>query len=160
MINPVNHTDSPETVSTYMAEPYVMAADVYSVQPHAGRAGWTWYTGSAAWMYRLIVESLLGISLQVDRLRLEPCLPANWNGFTISYRYRETVYQIAVKHSQPDDTGISVLLDGIRQDGNTIPLLDDHAEHKVEVQLGRTPDTERNRGKNVEHEYDGDDGIS
>ena len=78
MINPVNHARSPEEVATYRVEPYVVAADVYACPPHTGRGGWTWYTGSAAWMYRLIVESLLGLRLEVDRLRFAPCLPADW----------------------------------------------------------------------------------
>ena len=75
MINPVNHARTPEGVATYKVEPYVVAADVYALAPHTGRGGWTWYTGSAGWMYRLVVESLLGLRLEVDRLRFAPCLP-------------------------------------------------------------------------------------
>jgi len=97
MINPVNHGKSAEMIGTYKVEPYVVAADVYAVSPHTGRGGWTWYTGSAAWMYRLIVESLLGLKLEVDRLHVAPCLPADWWGFTVHYRYRETLYHINVK---------------------------------------------------------------
>ncbi len=78
---------------TYKVEPYVVAADVYAVAPHTGRGGWTWYTGSAGWMYRLIVESLLGLRLEVDKLRLAPCLPATGK-LQVHYRYRETVYHI------------------------------------------------------------------
>ena len=79
LINPLAHGASPAAIETYKVEPYVVAADVYAVAPHVGRGGWTWYTGSAGWMYRLIVESLLGLRLQGDRLRVEPCLPADWN---------------------------------------------------------------------------------
>ena len=96
MINPVNHATSPEGIATYRVEPYVVAADVYALSPHTDRGGWTWYTGSAGCMYRLIVESLLGLRLEVDTLRVAPCLPADWTAFTVHYRYRETAYHIAV----------------------------------------------------------------
>ena len=96
IINPVNHSRSPEGIATYKVEPYVVAADVYALSPHTGRGGWTWYTGSAGWMYRLIVESLLGLRLEVDKLHFAPCLPADWKEFKLHYRYRETVYHIAV----------------------------------------------------------------
>jgi cyclic beta-1,2-glucan synthetase len=92
MINPVNHARSSEETATYKVEPYVAAADVYAVPPHTGRGGWTWYTGSAAWMYRLIVESLPDLSLEVDKPRLTPSLHADWEGFQMHYRYRKTVY--------------------------------------------------------------------
>ena len=88
MINPVNHARSPEELATYKVEPYVMAADIYAVAPHIGRGGWTWYTGSAGWMYRLIVESLLGLRLEVDKLYFAPCFPADWTGFKVHYRFR------------------------------------------------------------------------
>ena len=81
MINPVNHAKSATAMATYKVEPYVVAADVYALSPHTGRGGWTWYTGSAGWMYRLITESLLGLRLEVDQLHFEPCLPAGWEGF-------------------------------------------------------------------------------
>ena len=142
LINPLAHGASPAAIETYKVEPYVVAADVYAVAPHVGRGGWTWYTGSAAWMYRLVVESLLGLRLEGDRLRIEPCLPADWTGFTVHYRYRETVYHIAV-HQTPHATGDERLsLDGHDQAGLAIPLVDDHLEHRVEVWVraaGRSP---------------------
>ncbi|MBN1514759.1 MAG: cyclic beta 1-2 glucan synthetase, partial [Phycisphaerae bacterium] len=88
MINPVNHAMSPEAIATYKVEPYVVSADVYALSPHTGRGGWTWYTGSAGWMYRLIVESLLGLRLEVDKLHVAPCLPVDWEAFKVHYRYR------------------------------------------------------------------------
>ena len=97
LINPVTHGATPEAIATYRVEPYVVAADVYAVPPHTGRGGWTWYTGSAGWMYRLIIESLLGLRLDVDKLRFAPCLPADWSSFKIHYRYRETFYHITVR---------------------------------------------------------------
>jgi cellobiose phosphorylase len=131
MINPVNHGGSAEGIATYKVEPYVVAADVYAVAPHTGRGGWTWYTGSAAWMYRLIMESLLGLRLEVDRLYVEPCIPDDWEGFTVHYRYRETVYHIKVVQGHGGTTRVTV--DGIEQQGASVPLADDHREHAVEV---------------------------
>ena len=126
MINPVNHAKSAAAVATYKVEPYVMAADVYAAAPHTGRGGWTWYTGSAGWMYRLAVESLLGLRLEGDKLRLAPCLPASWPGFKLRYRYRDTVYRIAVVR---DETG------SVEHSDHVIPLVDDRAEHRVEVRI-------------------------
>ena len=134
MINPVNHARSAKETATYKVEPYVVAADVYAVPPHTGRGGWTWYTGSAAWMYRLIVESLLGLRLEVDKLRFTPCIPADWESFKVHYRYRETVYHITVL--QPGGGSVtSVIVDGVEQHDNVIPLLDDRQEHSVEVRI-------------------------
>ncbi len=129
LINPANHAKSKDAIAVYKVEPYVMAADIYAVSPHTGRGGWTWYTGSAGWMYRLVIESLLGLRLEVDRLHIEPCLPAHWPGFTLHYRYRETVYHITVQ--QTGAAGLS--LDGEEVEGQGIPLLDDHREHAVRV---------------------------
>ncbi len=135
MINPLNHAGSPEAIAIYKVEPYVMAADVYALSPHIGRGGWTWYTGSAGWMYRLIVESLLGLRLEVDKLRFTPCLPADWQGFTMHYRYRETVYHINVKPMTAGKGEAMVTVDGVEQPDMTIPLIDDHQEHAVEVRV-------------------------
>lgn len=135
MINPVNHARSPEQSATYKVEPYVVAADVYAVTPHTGRGGWTWYTGSAAWMYRLIVESLLGLSLEVDKLHFAPCLPADWEGFKIHYRYGETVYHIEVLQTPAGNGEMHISVDGIEQPDKTIPLVDDRKEHWAEVRI-------------------------
>jgi cyclic beta-1,2-glucan synthetase len=133
MINPVNHSRSAEGVSTYKVEPYVMAADVYAVPPHTGRGGWTWYTGSAGWMYRLILESLLGLRLEVDKLRFASCLPVDWGGFKLHYRYRETTYHINVFQGNAGQVQARVVIDGILRDDDAIPLVDDRREHAVEV---------------------------
>ncbi len=135
MINPINHANSPESIATYKVEPYVVAADVYALSPHTGRGGWTWYTGSAGWMYRLIVESLLGLKLEVDKLRLAPCLPADWKGFTLHYRYRETVYHITVLQTRDGNGEMSVTVDGVDRHDKVIPLVDDRQEHSVEVKI-------------------------
>ena len=118
-------------------EPYVVAADVYAVSPHTGRGGWTWYTGSAGWMYRLIVESLLGLRLEVDKLRFAPCLPADWKAFKVHYRYRETVYHIAVEGTEAAAGETSVTVDGFEQHDQIVRLVDDHQEHSVQVGIGR-----------------------
>jgi cellobiose phosphorylase len=137
LINPLHHGRSADSVAVYKVEPYVVAADVYSVAPHTGRGGWTWYTGSAGWMYRLVVESLLGLTLQVDddgaRLLIRPCLPVAWTGYHVDYRFRETTYRIDI-----DSAGAaapSVTVDGVLQPGGGIPLVDDGRAHAVRVVL-------------------------
>jgi cyclic beta-1,2-glucan synthetase len=137
MINPVNHALSAQGTSIYKVEPYVVAADVYATTPHVGRGGWSWYTGSAGWMYRLILESLLGLRLAKDKLHLAPCLPAGWPGFKLHYRYRETVYHITVSQTRSEGDAPSaepsVTVDGVEQNDKAIPLVDDHREHFVGV---------------------------
>jgi len=137
MINPVSHADSADAIATYKVEPYVVAADVYAVAPHTGRGGWTWYTGSAGWLYRLIVESLLGLSLEVDRLRIAPCMPADWDNFKLHYRYRNTTYHITVIQIKESDAATSITVDGVAQRDNVIGLTDDRAEHAVEITVSR-----------------------
>ncbi|MDQ3189763.1 MAG: cyclic beta 1-2 glucan synthetase [Pseudomonadota bacterium] len=134
MINPVNHSLTSQAASIYKVEPYVVAADVYAVAPHTGRGGWTWYTGSAGWMYRLLVESLLGVTLEADRLHVNPCWPAGWDQFKLRYRYRETEYRITVLRSNADSP--SVMVDDVKQDDGFIRLIDDRKQHEVEVRVG------------------------
>ncbi len=133
MINPINHGNSAQAIAVYKVEPYVVAADVYAVPPHTGRGGWTWYTGSAGWMYRLILESLLGVRLDVDRLHFTPCLPPHWNGFKLDYRYRETSYRITVALGEEETLRISD--NGVAQSGDVLTLRDDRQQHAVEVLL-------------------------
>ncbi len=136
LINPINHGNSAEEVKKYKVEPYVVAADVYGVQPHTGRGGWTWYTGSASWMYRLIMESLLGFRLEANKLFFKPCLSTKWDTFTIRYRFRGTMYRIQVRQQQDDEVGAaSVTVDGVVQQEMTIALVDDRQDHAVEVVL-------------------------
>jgi len=139
MINPVNHARSPEGIATYKVEPYVVAADVYALPPHTGRGGWTWYTGSAGWMYRLIVESLLGLKLEVDKLRFAPCLPADWKAFKVYYRYRETVYEIVVRQQPGGEGRTIVTVDGMEREDGSIPLVDDRRNRSVEIVFIRPP---------------------
>jgi len=131
MINPVNHALDAEATAVYKVEPYVLAADVYAVPPHVGRGGWTWYTGSAGWMYRLLVESLLGLRRSGERLALAPCLPADWDRYELQYRHGASVYLVEVVQ---DDAGPARLqLDGQEQAGLDFPLLDDGAVHRVRL---------------------------
>lgn len=136
MINPILHGDGPEAVQTYKVEPYAVAADVYSVPPLTGRGGWTWYTGSAGWMYRLIVESLMGLHLSGNVLQFNPRLPAHWNSFKTHYRYRETVYHITFVKTGSGDNVTTVKVDGAKQEEKSIHLIDDRREHTAEVQIG------------------------
>ena len=137
IINPVNHSNSQEGIAKYKVEPYVVAADVYAVTPHIGRGGWTWYTGSAGLMYRLIIESLLGLRLEVDKLHIEPCIPVEWETYKVLYRYRETKYHITVFQIHSNDDKASVSIDGVKNYENVISLVDDHQEHSIEVRILR-----------------------
>ena len=135
IINPLNHGSTPEEVAIYRAEPYVVAADVYALPPHTGRGGWTWYTGAAGWMYRLIVESLLGVRLDIDKLRFAPCLPADWKSFRMHYRYRDTFYHITVTGTGPGEA-VSVMVDGLVRSDGSVSLVDDQREHHVDIKIG------------------------
>lgn len=139
LINPVNHSDNEEEAKTYKVEPYVVAADVYSVAPHQGRGGWTWYTGSAGWMYRLIIETFLGIQVEGGtRLTFRPCVPAEWTtGFSVQYRYRSARYKIqfAIKGERTHQVN-RVAVDGREMPDRVVPLMDDGQEHTVDVELG------------------------
>jgi cellobiose phosphorylase len=136
IINPVLHSGSPDKRDIYKVEPYVMAADVYALKSNAGRGGWTWYTGSASWMYQLIVRHLLGIRLSVDHLYFEPCLPEGWKSFKLHYRYRETFYHITIQRSGPNDHVLALIVDGKEQAEKTIALTDDRLEHTAQVTIG------------------------
>jgi cellobiose phosphorylase len=137
MINPVSHGIDAAQMDVYKVEPYVVSADVYAVEPHVGRGGWSWYTGSAGWMYRLIVESLLGLRLEAGKLRFAPVLPAEWDGFSMSYRHHGTLYRINLRQSDAG-TLSAVWLDGVVQVDGHIPLVDDGVEHSVELNHSRT----------------------
>jgi cellobiose phosphorylase len=136
MLNPINHTDSAEAIEKYKTEPYVLAGDVYSQVPHAGRGGWTWYTGSAGWMSRAIIESLLGFRVRSDHFIIEPAVPAAWPSYEIQFRDAGTVYDIKVEN--PGGAGRSVAsidLDGRPLADRRVPRLQDGQKHKVQVRL-------------------------
>jgi cellobiose phosphorylase len=135
IINPINHAKNFKDADKYKSEPYVMAADIYASPQHAGRGGWTWYTGSAGWMYQLILESFLGLKREGNILSVEPCVPAEWKSFAIHYRFGETMYHISVLQSENESDHNIVKLDGNIQNENIIALVDDKKEHAVEVLL-------------------------
>jgi cyclic beta-1,2-glucan synthetase len=134
MLNPLTRARTPTDVATYKVEPYVVAADVYTAPGQLGRGGWTWYTGSASWMYRVGLEAILGFTKRGDTLSLDPCVPPGWPEFTIEYRYGHSVYAIVV-HGPHGARGSlhEVTLDGRVLDGPAIPLVDDGARHAVVV---------------------------
>ena len=139
LLNPINHSATPEAAERYRVEPYVVCADVYSVAPYVGRGGWTWYTGSAGWMYRAGLESILGFQLQGTGLRIDPCIPKAWSGFTISFRYHAARYEITVENPHNVCRGVSLIeLDGValEDEAALIPLVQASGIHQVRVVLG------------------------
>ena len=134
LLNPITHGDTPAAVKTYKVEPYVVAADVYTTPGAVGRGGWTWYTGSASWMYRVGLEALLGFTKVGDTLRLKPCVPESWPELTIEYRFgTSTTYTIRVHHPGRLRAGSMVTLDGRVLDDDAMPLVDDGASHQVVI---------------------------
>lgn len=137
-LNPITHTATRAGVQKYKAEPFVTSADVYAVAPHAGRAGWTWYTGSAGWIYRVGMEQILGIQRRGRTLRFAPCLPRAWPEYAVDYAYGKTRYRIHVRNPHALMRGrVAVVLDGVAQERAEIALVDDEHDHAVTVQLER-----------------------
>jgi cellobiose phosphorylase len=141
MINPINHALNEDGLATYRVEPYVMAADVYAVAPHTGRGGWTWYTGSAGWTYRLIVESLLGLTLKANELTFKPCVPAEWTEYKVRYRYRQTYYHITIHLQVSAGQSTRIVVDGTQIEGDRLRLVDDRQEHRADIYVAPTEDT-------------------
>ena len=142
LVNPINHTSTRAGVLRYKVEPYVVAADVYSVAPHVGRGGWTWYTGSAGWLYRAGIEAILGLRIKGGSVMIDPCIPAAWPGFEMTLRYRGAVYDISIRN--PD--GVSRGVIAAQLDGETQPislgsarleLAADQGAHMIVVTMGR-----------------------
>jgi cyclic beta-1,2-glucan synthetase len=129
LINPVLRADTKEKAALYKVEPYVISADVYSISPHEGRGGWTWYTGSSGWMYRLGIEGILGIRRQGDYLQIRPRVPAAWPAFKVIYTVGRTPYHITIKN--PQEQGTRLWLDGELLPESQVPLEDDGQVHEV-----------------------------
>ncbi len=139
LLNPINRTSTRADVQRYKVEPYAVAADVYSVAPHLGRGGWTWYTGSAGWLYRAGIEAILGVRREGAFLLLAPCIPKAWPGFEIVFRFRSARYEIAVENPRGVSRGVSwAELDGkaLPEGPVRVPLVDDGGTHRVSVILG------------------------
>jgi cyclic beta-1,2-glucan synthetase len=138
MLNPINRTRTPGDVEKYKAEPYVIAADVYAHPLHLGRGGWTWYTGSAGWAYRMGLESLLGFTRRESVFSLDPCIPSVWPGFSMTWRFGETRYEIQVENPEGCCRGVvGAWLDGQAVDPGAIPVIQDSGLHKVRAVLGK-----------------------
>ncbi|MDD4615131.1 MAG: glycosyl transferase, partial [Caldisericia bacterium] len=137
MLNPIHHTSNIKEYSKYKAEPYVVAADVYSQPPNVGRGGWTWYTGSASWLYRAGLEFILGFQKRANEIVIEPCIPEYWKEYSIDYQYYDTIYKISVLNPECVQKGVRlVIVDGFPIKDNRIPLFNDHKEHTVKVFMG------------------------
>lgn len=142
-LNPITHSSDLEEANQYRVEPYVVAADIYSTPPHSRRGGWTWYTGSSAWLYRLGIEAILGFKLLGDHFIINPCIPADWEAYKLTYNNQNIVYYIEVKNPDHVQSGVKkVILDGEIQDNGSIPLSsalpeDEQDEHHVEVIMGQ-----------------------
>lgn len=132
MINPIENAKTKEAVFKYKVEPYVMAADVYSVGSLAGRGGWTWYTGSSSWMYKAGIESILGFKKRGDMFTIKPCIPSEWEEYSIKYKYKQTMYNIEVKNPQHKNTGIEeIYIDNIKSNNQEIKLVNDNNIHNI-----------------------------
>jgi cyclic beta-1,2-glucan synthetase len=139
LLNPIYHSDTPEKAARYKTEPYNIAADIYSVSPHTGNGGWTGYTGSAGWMYRLGMEAILGVSRIGNILKINPCIPRDWPGYKLTYQFDTTLYLISVENPDGVNQGVQrVVLDGKTLTDNRIPLSRDGEQHKLQVRLGQT----------------------
>ncbi|HVH29890.1 MAG TPA: glucoamylase family protein [Vicinamibacterales bacterium] len=137
MVNPINHMRTPEDVERYRAEPYAVAADVYAHPMHLGRGGWTWYTGSAGWMYQAAIEALIGLRRHGATFGIEPCIPARWPQYSLEWRPNGTTYRITVMNPEHRCSGVrSAEVDGLPADPQAIPLLDDGQTHDVAIVLG------------------------
>lgn len=140
MINPLNHARTPIECAVYKVEPYVVAADVYTVSPQAGRGGWTWYTGAAGWLYRVGLEDILGFQVKDGNLIFNPCIPAHWQEYQLNYRYKNTTYQILITNPDGINRGVGeVFLDGQIIEGEGVPLTDDGKTHKIKVVMAGVP---------------------
>jgi cellobiose phosphorylase len=143
LLNPVRLATTPEQVARYRVEPYVVAADIYAAPGHVGRGGWTWYTGSAAWMYRIGVESILGVTRHGASLRVAPCIPSSWPRYEVTYRHGQSRYRIVVENPHGLCRGVpQIEMDGAVLRSATIPLLGDGRDHEVRVVLGEQPRAE------------------
>jgi cyclic beta-1,2-glucan synthetase len=137
-LNPIHHTATPDAIARYRLEPYALAGDVYGEPPHVGRGGWSWYTGSAAWYYRVALETILGFQLEGDRLRINPCIPSDWEAYEIDYRYRDTTYRIRVENPEHLEAGIpKTNLDGRELSDGWISLQSDRQGHQIRIVLSR-----------------------
>ena len=137
MLNPLTHTHDAAAIQKYRAEPYVAAADLYSQPPHTGRGGWTWYTGSAGWMYRVGVESILGLTRRGGALHIDPCIPKTWPRYEMTFKLGRAEYRIVVENPNGVNRGVvRVELDGVEHTGRDVAIVEDGVVHLVTVVMG------------------------
>ena len=137
ILNPIRHAQGPAEVARYKVEPYIVAGDVYSRPPHEGRGGWTWYTGSASWIYQAILESVLGIYRLGNRIQVKPCVSPEWAQYEVTYQFRSASYRIVVENPFGVESGVSAIyLDNELLAAGSFPLTDDGLTHEVRVLLG------------------------
>jgi cyclic beta-1,2-glucan synthetase len=138
LLNPIEHAHDSEAVWRYGVEPYVLSADVYRMTGRIGQGGWSWYTGSAAWMYRVWIEEVLGMKVRGDHMRIDPVIPGWWDGFRLRYRHGEAIYEIQIENSEGCERGVSwVEMDGRRLQDGLIPLDRSLVKHRVLVHMGK-----------------------
>jgi cyclic beta-1,2-glucan synthetase len=137
LMNPIEHAREPEDVERYKVEPYVVAADVYRLHGRVGQGGWTWYTGSAGWMYRIWVEEILGLKIEAGKMTISPVIPPSWDSFSLRYRFGESIYEIKVENPDQVSRGVvSIELDGEKQDQDSLSLEAGGGRHTVLVRMG------------------------
>jgi cyclic beta-1,2-glucan synthetase len=140
MLNPIEHARDEKDCERYKVEPYVIPGDVYSLAGNVGRGGWTWYTGAAAWTYRVWLEEILGFHRRGDNLTINPVIPKDWAGFKLRYRFRNTTYRIAVENPDQCSQGVTLVeVDGVLATDKTVRLSNDGLPHDVRVVLGNKP---------------------
>jgi len=134
ILNPITHSAGPEEVARYKVEPYVVAGDIYSRPPHVGRGGWTWYTGSAGWLYRVGLESILGFRKSGEELTIDPCIPPEWPRFELTYHFGTATYRIVIENPGHMERGVAeISIDDVRSHEPRILLADDGRTHDVRV---------------------------
>ena len=153
LLNPINHSSTRAGLHKYKVEPYAAVGDVYAVPPHTGRGGWTWYTGSAGWMYRAGLESILGFKLSGDRLKIDPCVPRWWHEFEIIYRRDRAIYQIKIENPMGLSRGVvSVELDGVVQRADEIVLANEARQYNVRIVMGEKAERATPMDEHAEHQ--------
>jgi cyclic beta-1,2-glucan synthetase len=136
MINPIEHTRTKDEVKKYKIEPYAVAGDVYSVGNLAGRGGWSWYTGSSSWMYKVGIESILGLKVEENELKIEPHIPENWNEYSIRYRYGQSLYNIKIKNPNGKTSGVEkMLINGREVQEKKVKLDGTGTTYEVEIEM-------------------------
>ena len=132
MINPITHTESKEKSDKYKIEGYVIAGDVYSNPDMLGRGGWSWYTGSSSWYYKVCLEEIIGIKRKGDKLYLPNKIPRSWNEYKIQYRYKTNIYNITIKQNEGEK---SIYLNGEKYDKKYVILKDENKIENVEIKM-------------------------